>query len=172
MGCFLFGSRNIIVKIKGALPGGMMTIKVTLRELIGSTYSFNELNNINLRGKTAFKIARAASAVQVELDAYNMANQALRDSYYDEVPLTEEDIETELEKLPENEKAKAQEELGKRTKLEFKKDKSEEALKEELDDLLDTSVVLSIHKVPQKWFDQLEIKPLVLSGILWLFEGE
>jgi len=135
-----------------------MALEVTLRDLVGSTFAFNQLADIKLRGKLSFKIARVIKAVQPELDTYNEEVKKIREVYYEEV-----EVEPEGE-LPPDVSSEP------KMKLELVEGKSFDDFQKEVDELLDSKISLSVEPLDVKPFDTLEISPGVLTGILWLFE--
>ena len=56
-------------------------IKITLNDILNSQQALQEIVGMNMRAKTAFKMARIIRAIESELENFNKARQSLLNKY-------------------------------------------------------------------------------------------
>lgn len=56
-------------------------IEITLNDILNSQQALQEIAGMNMRAKTAFKIARIVHAIESELESFNKARQNLLKKY-------------------------------------------------------------------------------------------
>ena len=122
-------------------------MKLSNRRLLNSVPSLNKLNGLKLPVKTSFKLAKLSRTVETVLKDYQKTLTSLQDKH--------------AEKDDDGEKVVVDNTV---------KFKSEEAFKEEFEELLDCEAEVSSKKISLNDFGTVEVEPSFLYHLDWLIK--